>query len=145
MTKLSSNPTVQHASLLNEPFHRFLGVEERDIAGETHYFMCSRTEHIGNPLIGTVHGGILASFGEVVAAVHLAKQCRFTTLPICSTMTFDYMRPTFSGELQAIPRIIRVGRRMATLSVEVHLAGKQVCIGRFIFPVAHLPNTKEVQ
>lgn len=121
--------------VFDEPFHKFLGFEERMVNGEMLYFMTFRDEHVGNPLIGTFHGGILASFGEVVAARYLAQHCGDGALPTCSTMTFDYMRPAFAGTLQAIPVIIRLGRRVATVSVELRVASKVVCIGRFIFTV----------
>ncbi|MDE2420556.1 MAG: PaaI family thioesterase [Gammaproteobacteria bacterium] len=123
------------AGSFDEPFHKFLGLEERMVNGERIYFMAFRDEHVGNPLIGTFHGGILASFGEVVAARYLAQHCGDAALPTCSTMTFDYMRPAFAGKLQAIPTMIRVGRRIATVSVELRVESKVVCIGRFIFTV----------
>lgn len=122
-------------ALLNEPFFDFLGFREDVINGEARYLMDFREEHLGNPLIRTFHGGILAAFGEIVAAVHLARQHGAAELPECATMTFDYLRPAFSGTLHATPKIIRAGRRIAIVSVQLHLDGKLVCIGRFIFSV----------
>ena len=54
--------------LCDEPFVDFLGFREEMQHGEIQYFMDFRDSHIGNPMIGTFHGGILASFGEVAAA-----------------------------------------------------------------------------
>jgi acyl-coenzyme A thioesterase PaaI-like protein len=60
--------------LCDEPFVDFLGFREEMQHGEIQYFMDFRDSHIGNPMIGTFHGGILASFGEVAAAAYLARQ-----------------------------------------------------------------------
>lgn len=121
--------------LLDEPFVDFLGFRAEITDGETRYRMEFREEHLGNPLIRTFHGGILAAFGEVVAAVHLARQRGDGGLAECVTMTFDYLRPAFAGTLHAIPNIVRAGRRITTVSVQLRLDGKLVCIGRFLFPV----------
>ncbi|MCD6060450.1 MAG: hypothetical protein K0R03_342 [Moraxellaceae bacterium] len=117
------------------PYARFLGFREGEVDGECRYFLDFREEHVGNPLIRTFHGGILASFGEIVAALHLARERGDTELPECATLTFDYLRPAFAGTLMAIPNIVRAGRRITTVSVQLRHDGKLVCIGRFLFPV----------
>lgn len=53
------------------------------------------------------HGGILASFGEVAAAAYLARQRGDNELPLCSTMTFDYLRPAFMGSFAGGGGILR--------------------------------------
>lgn len=128
---------MKHAAdpMLSDPFIDFLGFREDLVDGELRYLIEFREEHLGNPLIRTFHGGILAAFGEVVAAVHLARQRGDTELAECATMTFDYLRPAFAGTLHAIPNVVRAGRRITTVSVQLRLDGKLVCIGRFLFPV----------
>ncbi|MDI1348199.1 PaaI family thioesterase [Aquabacterium sp.] len=117
------------------PFHRFLGMREEVVEGETRYLMDFCENHVGNPLIRTFHGGVLASFGEVVAATHLARSLARVELPACSTLTFDYLRPAFAGTICAVPHIVRAGRRITTVSVQLRLDNKLACIGRFLFPV----------
>ena len=117
------------------PFHRFLGMREEVVEGETRYLMYFCENHVGNPLIRTFHGGVLASFGEVVAATHLARSLARVELPACSTLTFDYLRPAFAGTICAVPHIVRAGRRITTVSVQLRLDNKLACIGRFLFPV----------
>ena len=117
------------------PFHRFLGMRVEVVEGETRYLMDFCENHVGNPLIRTFHGGVLASFGEVVAATHLARSLARVELPACSTLTFDYLRPAFAGTICAVPHIVRAGRRITTVSVQLRLDNKLACIGRFLFPV----------
>ncbi len=122
-------------ALAAEPYAHFLGIREGEVDGELRYFLDFRNEHLGNPLIRTFHGGILASFGELVATLHLARERGDPVLPDCASMTFDYLRPAFAGTLLAIPNIVRAGRRITTVSVQLRHEGKLVCIGRFLFPV----------
>ena len=117
------------------PFHGFLGLREEVVEGKTLYLIDFCENHVGNPLIRTFHGGILASFGEVVAATHLARSLGMIELPACSTLTFDYLRPAFAGTICALPHIVRAGKRITTVSVQLRLEEKLVCIGRFLFPV----------
>ena len=117
------------------PFHGFLGLREEVVEGKTLYLIDFCENHVGNPLIRTFHGGILASFGEVVAATHLARSLGMIELPACSTLTFDYLRPAFAGTICALPHIVRAGKRITTVSVQLRMGEKLVCIGRFLFPV----------
>lgn len=119
-----------------EPFHAFLGFREVTEGGATHYLMDFQNNHLGNPMLRTFHGGVLAAFGEVVAGMHLAKHLGEPRLRRCATMTFDYLRPAFAGTIVAIPNIVRSGRRISTVSVQIRLNDQLVCIGRFLYSVA---------
>lgn len=124
----------QFTRLLNEnPYAMFLGLEVAARADGILYQMAFREEHVGNVLIGTFHGGILASFAEVVAALHVAKTLQLNDVPECSSMTFDYLRPAFAGTLRAQPRIVRAGRRFVVVSVDIFLKDSLVSFGRFIY------------
>lgn len=129
---------------MSSPFLDFLGIREEavptDAGGATEaarrYLVDFRDEHLGNPLIRTFHGGILASIGETVAAKHLARERGDAALPECATMTFDYLRPAYAKTLEAIPHTVRAGRRITTVSVQLRQDGQLVCIGRFLFQAA---------
>lgn len=127
--------TKKHdADLLNiDAFSDFLGISEYEHQGTVRYSMFFREAHLGNPLIRTFHGGVLAGFGEVVAAHYFAKLNGWSHMPVCQSLTIDYMRPAFEGEVIAEPKIIFRGRRFLSVSVNVTQNGKTSCIGRFIF------------
>ena len=128
-----------------DPFLEFIGIreetaepgaEDNGTAEVSHrYALDFREEILGNPLIRTIHGGVLASFGEAAAAMHLARERGDEALPECATMTFDYLRPAFAKTVTAIPHTVRAGRRITTVSVQLRQEGQLVCIGRFLFPV----------
>ena len=120
--------------LSGNPYARFLGiqVEIRD-DGTRDYSMSFREEYIGNPLIKTFHGGILASFAEIVAALHLQATGIIADSPKCTSMTFDYLRPAFAGNLRAEPETVRAGKRFVVVSVDIFLEQSLVSRGRFIY------------
>ena len=64
---------VQKEMLENTPFVEFLGLESVDSDKGIAYQLSFREEHIGNTLLRTFHGGILASFGEITAALYLVQ------------------------------------------------------------------------
>ena len=101
------------------PYEKFLGMTASDDNGEATYKMPFREQHIGNPLIKTFHGGIIASFAELVAGAHLTANQTEQNKPVCSSMTLDYLRPAFAGTLVAKPNIIREGKRFIVVVVDV--------------------------
>lgn len=141
--------------IATSPFLEFLGVREETpddaTAAESglaeparRYVVDFREEYLGNPLIRTFHGGILASIGETVAAMHVAGHVARergesalpeSALPECATMTFDYLRPAFAKTLVAVAHTVRAGKRITTVSVQLRQEGQLVCIGRFLFPL----------
>jgi uncharacterized protein (TIGR00369 family) len=117
----------------DSPYVQFLGITALNDNGVKNYKMPFREQHIGNPLIKTFHGGIIASFAEIVAECHLIANQTVHDKPICSSMTFDYLRPAFAGTLMAEPKIIREGKRFIVIVVDVFRDGSQVSRGRFIY------------
>lgn len=116
------------------PYERFLGIEVDATSGSAPvYTMSFREHHVGNPLIKTFHGGILASFAEIVATKHLRASGEVTGLLDCTSTTFDYLRPAFVGTLRAEPQTVRAGRRFITVAVDVFLEQSLVSRGRFIY------------
>lgn len=124
---------LQEEMLEDTPFVEFLGIETVDSANGTVYQLSFREEHIGNPLLRTFHGGILASFGEIAASLFLVQSLELEAEPSCSSMTFDYLRPAFAGTIRAEPRIVRAGKRFVVVSVDIHLEDTLVSTGRFIY------------
>lgn len=124
---------VQAQLLEKTPFVGFLGIELIDSVEELIYQLTFRDQHIGNPLLRTFHGGILASFGEISAALHVTGVLGLEREPHCESMTFDYLRPAFAGTIRAVPRIIRSGKRFIVVSVGIYLDQTLVSMGRFIY------------
>src|SRR5690606_5573884 len=133
-TYCSGLSELQKQVLDETPYVHFLGLKIiREDDGTTCYQLCFREEHIGNPLLRTFHGGILASIGEVVASLHVLEEAGMQQQPLCTSLTFDYLRPAFSGTIRAVPRVVRAGRRFIVVSVDIFLDKTHVSTGRFIY------------
>ncbi|HCT40600.1 MAG: PaaI family thioesterase [Sterolibacterium sp.] len=133
-TECTGLSELQKQVLEGTPYLHFLGLGvSREDDGTVCYQLCFREEHIGNPLLRTFHGGILASFGEVAASLHVVEETGMQKQPLCTSLTFDYLRPAFAGTIRAVPLIVRAGRRFIVVSVDIFLDKTHVSMGRFIY------------
>ena len=105
-------------------------------ANHTHFVasMPFEQRHIGNPLLGTYHGGIIASFMEALASLTVLGDLN-SLPPKPVNLTVDYLRPGLPGTLNARASILRRGRRIASVETTAWLddAEKPVAKGLFHF------------
>ena len=107
------------------PFAKLLGLELGEMSpGEANLHLDLRDELKQNQ--GVMHGGAVAALIDTAAAfavvTRLEKGERVTT----TDLTIHYLRPMTEGRLTATARIIRGGRRLFVLSVEVTNAERLV-------------------
>ena len=61
-----------YASLLDLiPYARLIGVECSRVGDELLFKLPANKDNIGNPLLPAIHGGVIAGFMELAAALHL--------------------------------------------------------------------------
>jgi len=68
---------------------------------------------------GLMHGGAVASLIDTAAAFAVVTQLEPNERVTTSDLTIHYLRPITAGRLTATARIIRSGRRLFVLSVDV--------------------------
>jgi len=91
---------------------RWLGFQSEDDGAQALYRLAFHEEHIGNPLIRAIHGGVIAAFLETAmqraAAVHAGAG-------VVSTVNFaiDYLASSRAEDMTARVRSLRIGRRIA--------------------------------
>ena len=106
------------AAFASVRYAKFLGLELCEISsGEVSVCLDVRDELKQNQ--GVVHGGAVASLIDTASAfailTTLAPDERVTT----TDLTIHYLRPVTEGQLVAAARIVRGGRRMFVVNVEV--------------------------
>jgi len=81
------------------------------------YSMQFRDQHIGNPMIRSVHGGVSASLIEMSAEHTLMTETenRFPIVLISSSV--DYLRVSRDVDIYARSQIVRISRRLAFIDV----------------------------
>ena len=100
------------------PYAKLLGFELGEIGpGAVSIRLEVRDELRQNQ--GVVHGGAVASLIDTAAAFAVLTQIETNERVTTTDLTVHYLRPTNSGRLTASARIVRGGRRLFVLSVEV--------------------------
>jgi uncharacterized protein (TIGR00369 family) len=78
---------------------------------------------------GLLHGGVTASLIDTAAAFAIITTLADGESTATVDLTVHYMRPLLSGRLTAEARVLRAGRRLLTVSVDVRdEAGKVAAI-----------------
>jgi acyl-CoA thioesterase len=100
------------------PYARLLGFELGEISrGEVSIHLDVRDEL--RQYQGVVHGGAVASLIDTAAAFAVLTQLELNERVTTTDLTIHYLRPMSAGRLTATARIVRGGRRLFVLSVEV--------------------------
>ena len=100
------------------PYARFLGLELGSItSGQVSIHLQVRDELRQNQ--GVVHGGAIASLIDTASAFAVLTQIELHESVTTTDLTIHYLRPVTSGRMTANARVVRGGKRLFVLSVEV--------------------------
>jgi uncharacterized protein (TIGR00369 family) len=100
------------------PYARFLGLELGEIGpGEVSLHLNVRDNLKQNQ--GVVHGGAVASLIDTAAAFAVLTRIDLKERVTTTDLTIHFLRPITAGRLTASARVVRSGRRLFVLSVEV--------------------------
>jgi len=107
-----------HEAFAAVPYARLLGLELGEVdRGAVSIHLEVRDDLRQNQ--GVVHGGAVASLIDTAAAFAVLTQLEINEHVTTTDLTIHYLRPAGSGRLTARARILRSGRRLFVLSVEV--------------------------
>ena len=100
------------------PYAKLLGLELGEMrSGEANLHLDIRDELKQNQ--GVVHGGAVASLIDTAAAFAIVTRLESGERVTTTDLTIHYLRPITSGRITATARIVRGGRRLFVISVEV--------------------------
>ncbi|MBV0932008.1 PaaI family thioesterase [Marinobacterium weihaiense] len=99
------------------PYARLLGVQCVCYGEEIIFRLPASGDHIGNPTIPAIHGGVIAAFMELTAQFQLTLQMPQPGLAKIIDFSLDYMRAGLDRDTYAICHISRQGRRVGNCSV----------------------------
>src|ERR1043166_453030 len=101
------------------PYVKFLGLELGEIGkGDVSIYLDVRDELKQNQ--GVVHGGAIASLIDTASAFAVLTEIDVIERVTTTDLTIHYLRPARAGCLVARARIIRSGRRLFVLTVDVY-------------------------
>jgi len=100
------------------PYAHLLGINFEDATGGAATVSMSarpELERFG----GIMHGGALASLADTASAFAVLTTLEPGEQTVTVDLTLHYLRPVTEGKLTARARVVRAGRRVATVSVEI--------------------------
>ena len=100
------------------PFARLLGIELGELRrGAATLHLEARDELKRNR--GILHGGVVASLADTAAALAVLTLGEAGDATTTVDLTVHYLRPLAAGRATARARVLRAGRRILSISVEV--------------------------
>ncbi len=107
-----------HEAFASVPYAKFLGLELGEMKpGEASIHLAVRDDLRQNR--GVVHGGAVASLIDTASAFAVVTRLEPDERVTTTDLTIHYLRPVSAGRITATARIVRAGRRLFVLSVEV--------------------------
>lgn len=99
-------------------YAKFLGLEMGELGdGAATVHLNVRDELLQNHRV--IHGGAIASLIDTASAFALLTKIELDERVTTTDLTIHYLRPITSGRMSAMARIVRGGRRLFVLSVDV--------------------------
>lgn len=101
------------------PYVDYLGIRVAPDPERPVYRMPFDPKLIGNPYLPALHGGTVAGFAETAALLHLSQTLRGAKLPKAVDFSIDYLRAGRPEETFAACEVVRLGGRVALVTVRV--------------------------
>lgn len=132
------------------PYIGFLGIRFDRRGDELTALLPYQDSLIGNPALPALHGGVTAAFLEVAAIIELAWSVQWPAmeagtrggpLPKTIDLTVDFLRAGLPRDAYARARVVRSGRRYASVQVEAWQDNRTrlfaQATGHFLMPPFH--------
>lgn len=99
------------------PYANLIGIQCTRQSDELLFRLPANKDNIGNPILPALHGGVIAGFMELSAALHLLVSTGAPGLPKIIDFSLDYLRAGQFRDTYATCQVWRQGRRVANVSV----------------------------
>ena len=99
------------------PYATLIGVECSRVGDDLLFRLPANKDNIGNPLLPASHGGVIAGFMELSAALHLLIATGSPGVPKIIDFSLDYLRAGQFRDTWARCQVCRQGRRVANVAI----------------------------
>lgn len=99
------------------PYAKLIGVECSRLGDELLFRLPANKDNIGNPILPAIHGGVIAGFMELAAALHLLVFTGSPGVPKIIDFSLDYLRAGQFRDTFAKCQVCRQGRRVANVAI----------------------------
>ena len=113
----------------------WLGFSFTEENGALRYALSFDEQHIGNPAIRALHGGVIAAFLEVAAQCELLNALSENAAVRTVNLDIDYLASSRAQDMYGRARITRLGRRIAFVEAEGWQESKDRPVSRARFRI----------
>ncbi|WP_287811747.1 PaaI family thioesterase [Pseudomonas sp.] len=119
------------------PYATLIGIQCRREDEGVLYCLPAKRGNIGNPLLPALHGGVIAGFMELAAALHLMLFTDTGQVPKIIDFSIDYLRAGLYRDTYARCQLWRQGRRVTNVAITAWQAsvGEPIATARAHFKI----------
>ncbi len=99
------------------PYAGLIGIECTRQGDELLFRLPASPDNVGNPILPAIHGGVIAGFMELAAALHVLIFTNSGTVPKIIDFSIDYLRAGHVRDTYARCQLWRQGRRVTNVAI----------------------------
>ena len=99
------------------PYAGLIGIQCERVGEGLLFKLPANPDNIGNPLLPAIHGGVIAGFMELSAALYLLIYSESASIPKIIDFSIDYLRAGLYRDTYAQCQLWRQGRRVTNVAI----------------------------
>ncbi|AAN69761.1 PaaI family thioesterase [Pseudomonas putida] len=107
------------------PYAGLIGIECERQGDDVLFRLPASPDNIGNPLLPAIHGGVIAGFMELSAALYLLIYSESASIPKIIDFSIDYLRAGHFRDTYAQCQLWRQGRRVTNVAITAWQGDRQ--------------------
>jgi len=107
------------------PYAGLIGIECERQGDDLLFRLPANPDNIGNPLLPAIHGGVIAGFMELSAALYLLIYSESASIPKIIDFSIDYLRAGHFRDTYAQCQLWRQGRRVTNVAITAWQGDRQ--------------------
>ncbi|MFB4401722.1 PaaI family thioesterase [Pseudomonas inefficax] len=107
------------------PYAGLIGIECEREGDDLLFRLPASQDNIGNPLLPAIHGGVIAGFMELSAALYLLIFSESASIPKIIDFSIDYLRAGHFRDTYAQCQLWRQGRRVTNVAITAWQGDRQ--------------------
>ncbi|CAM3841408.1 Thioesterase [Pseudomonas reidholzensis] len=110
------------------PYASLIGIECQRQGDDLLFRLPASPDNVGNPLLPAIHGGVIAGFMELSAALYLLIYSESASIPKIIDFSIDYLRAGHLRDTYAQCQLWRQGRRITNVAITAWQADRDTPI-----------------
>ncbi|MCU1734794.1 MULTISPECIES: PaaI family thioesterase [unclassified Pseudomonas] len=122
------------------PYAGLIGIQCSRDGDDLLFRLPANPDNIGNPLLPAIHGGVIAGFMELSAALYLLIFSESASVPKIIDFSIDYLRAGHFRDTYARCQLWRQGRRVTNVAITAWQTdpGEPIATARAHFKIKEL-------